>query len=107
MIVAAAKMIDSIKLTTPNVITLPENRMVIKQVLQSNLLTEQLDFHARRDSYNFASPLISTAPGTFYKLQCIILVTECQEDFIMMSPVSHERERMDWYGPKKPSFAVP
>ncbi len=56
MIVTAAKIIDSIKLTTPNVITLPENRMVIKQVLQSNLLTKQLDFHARRDSYNFASP---------------------------------------------------
>ena len=30
MIIAAAKIIDSIKLTTPNVITLPENRMVIK-----------------------------------------------------------------------------
>jgi len=53
MIVVAAKMIDSIKLTEPDVITPPENRMVIKQVLQSNQLTKQLDLRARRDNLKF------------------------------------------------------
>lgn len=53
MSVAATKPIDSIKLTPPNVITPPENRMVIKKVLQSNQLTKQLDLHARRDNLEF------------------------------------------------------
>jgi len=33
MNIVAAKMIDSIKLTEPDFVTPPENRMVIKQVL--------------------------------------------------------------------------
>ena len=107
MSVAAAKPIDSIKLTPPNVITPPENRMVIKEVLQSNQLTKQLDLHARRDNLEFRFSPISTAPGTLYKLQYIILVIECQGNYIMMSPVNHGWERMDRRGPKKSSCAVP
>ena len=53
MSVAAAKPIDSIKLTLPNVIAPPENRRVIKKVLQSNQLAKQLDLHARRDNLEF------------------------------------------------------
>jgi hypothetical protein len=36
---------------------------------------------------------VSTAPITFYKVQYIILVTECQEDFTIMSPIMSRAEQ--------------
>ena len=53
------------------------------------------------------SPPISNAPGSIYKLQYTILVTECQENFITNVTCKSRAEWIDLYGPKKPYYTVP
>jgi hypothetical protein len=70
--------------------------MAIIEIQRLNMPAKQFDLHAQEGELEIELlPLVSTAPGTFYRVQYIILAIECQENFMIMSPVSLLLVRID------------